>query len=144
MKEKFTILEAARLLGIQEGSVKVAIYNQRLKAKKNGRYWVVLLSDLEEYKNTRWQRIFPPPKGEITVIDAERKYNISLQSIYHLMRSNQLSFIKRGTNPISFRESDLIEIMAQINSVKEARIRARKVKKQEQYDRAFQRRRIIA
>ena len=72
MKEKFTILEAARLLGIQEGSVKVAIYNQRLKAKKNGRYWVVLLSDLEEYKNTRWQRIFPPPKGEITVIDADQ------------------------------------------------------------------------
>lgn len=144
MKEKINISEAAKLLGIEEGSVKVAIYNQRLKAHKNGKFWVIFLKDLEEYKKNRWQRIFPPPKGEITVIDAQRKYNISIQSIYHLMRSNQLSHIKRGTDPISFRESDLIEIMSHLNSVKEARIKARKMKRQEQYNRAFQKRRIIA
>jgi excisionase family DNA binding protein len=68
-----TATQAARILGIDPASVRRAILQKRLKAKKNGAKWLIRPGDLEDYqgsyepKQGRPRKNRPaPPSDEIS------------------------------------------------------------------------------
>ena len=58
MSDYCTPAEAARLLGIDGNSVRLAIRQGRLPATKVDAHWLILVADLEHYRDT-----YPPRRG---------------------------------------------------------------------------------
>lgn len=144
MKDLHTIKEATNIIGLTRGALLAAIQFKRLDAVKIKNRWMISSQDLMTYRENRWKRTHPLKKGEITIEKAARKYNVPLNSIYSFIYTRQLKSKKKGKAPITFLESDLLEILSHKMTVKEMRQKEKKIKKLAQQKRSQERRRIIA
>lgn len=144
MKDLHTIKEATNIIGLTRGALLAAIQFKRLDAVKIKNRWMISSQDLMTYRENRWKRNHPLRKGEITIEKAARKYNVPLNSIYSFIYTKQLNSKKKGRAPITFLESDLLEILSHKMTIKETRQKLKKMKKLAQQKRSQERRRIIA
>ena len=144
MKDLHTIIEASKIVGLTRGALLASIKFKRLNAIKIKNRWMMTLNDLKNYKENRWKRDYPIPKGEITAEKAARKYNVPINTIYGFIYTHQLKCKKRGKAPTTFSETKFLEIVSHKLTIKELRVQHRKMKKAAQEKRAQQRRRITA
>lgn len=86
-------------------AIYVAIKLKKLKATKVTTRWVIDLTDLNEYRNTRYSRtkslyqgelLFDNSKGYYSVNQVASMLNVPAQKIYYATRSGYLKGQRRG------------------------------------------------
>ena len=119
MKMKMNVREAADFLRVTPQAVYLAIKSGKLRSHHEGRYLVILESDLIHYENkVRYNRKyslyngelrFDPDKGEVSVRDAAERSGEHLNTVYYLVRSGQIPYVRKGSSYVfkfeDFREA---------------------------------------
>lgn len=125
LEEAFSISQAADYSHVTRQAVYIALRKGNLRATKKGRRWVILKSDLEEYRLSKYNRdkrkfnnelIFDVEKGHFSVqqvckvISSTLKRPYPIQHIYYLMRAGKLKAFRKGCAWVISKE-DAVELL---------------------------------
>lgn len=100
-----SITEAAKLHNVTRQAIYVAIKLKKLKAVKDTSRWLIDLTDLNEYRNSRYSRtkslyqgelLFDNSKGYYSINQVAEMLNVPAQKIYYATRSGYLKGERRG------------------------------------------------
>jgi len=101
-----TISETAKKCKVTRQAVYVAIKKKRLNAKLVNRVWVMHVTDVDLYRESRYDRvnskingepIFDIARGYLSVNHASKLFGTNTQHIYYLLRTGQLHASKKGS-----------------------------------------------
>lgn len=108
---------AAKILHVKRAAVYAAIRKGRLACSYlpniigSGRAIILTHKNLEEYRRTRYKRKSPSlGKGYITLADASRKFKVSMQRFYHLIRMKRMPYVRQKSAYI-LKEQDVVDFL---------------------------------
>lgn len=110
-----TVYEAAERLGLSHQRVRQLIDQGRLPARKVGRDWVILESDLEsaELDDLRKRYSTPPTPDVVLVREAAKLLGVSRQRVYEFLRSGRLDGVKANESRYTFVTRDSVQRLAE-------------------------------
>lgn len=101
-----SITEAAKINNVTRQAIYVAIKLNKLKAKKDNSKWQINLSDLEDYRNSKYSRLkstfngellFDNKKGYYSINQTAKILGVPAQKIYYATRVGILKAHRKGS-----------------------------------------------
>lgn len=117
-EDMIPLLEACSILGIKHGSLREAVYRNRIKSKKVNRNVLVSLNSVKEYfsskhdyqiRSLNGQPIYDVEKKEIPPTVAAILYNVNLGSIYNHLKKGKIPY-KKNKSFYVLNENELDKI----------------------------------
>jgi hypothetical protein len=102
---KTDITGAALYMRVSRQAIYWAIRNNKLKAKLLDGKWAIIITDIEEYMNRRYNRhysiqngelLFDPNKGELSVKQAAGLLEISIQRLYYYLNKGMIPGLRKN------------------------------------------------
>ena len=104
-QKSVSITEAAKLNNVTRQAIYVAIKLKKLKAKKDTSRWLIDVSDLMDYRRTKYSRsksmfggelLFDNNKGYYSIGQAAKMMGVPAQKLYYATRSGYLKASRKG------------------------------------------------
>lgn len=123
-----TVNEASKFLKVTSQAVRVAIRDGRLKSQKIMKRVMIDPSELRVYIHTRWQRGKQFNENELSPSMAANLLGVPLQRVYHLIRTNKLSYWRQATQIITIPKESVLKI-AKVEQQRQKKKKQRKLTK---------------
>lgn len=123
--DTFSLREAAEYAHVKPQAIYVAFRRKKIPAEKNGKKWIVKRSDLDVYRENKYNRdlyksggelIFDPEKGHFSVVHVAKVIShitgrrLSVQHLYYLIRKGRLTAFKKGGHFV-IKKEDALELL---------------------------------
>lgn len=128
-----SVSEAARIKNVTRQAIYLAIQLNRLKAHKFGDRWKIFLSDLKDYDDKRFSRVyhstidgvpvFDESKGYYSVEKASQLINVARQKLYYAIRTGALKATRKNCAWV-IHVSDLLEYKSELSKMQCTKKRA--------------------